>query len=301
VRRPPHTLPESTAGKAPAAGGIQLCVLASGSRGNATFFSDGATRILIDAGLSGKEIERRLATHHIDPAALDGILVTHEHNDHIQGVGVLSRRFKLPVYISDATYAAAAHLLGKLHRRVPFCCGQGFAINQIAVHPFSTSHDAADPAGFTLQSNGCKIGFATDLGIITHMVRRHLQGCDALVLEANHDPEMLIDGPYPWPLKQRIKGRSGHLSNTDTRDLIRDLCHARLRHIIFAHLSEQNNTHRKLLGAVRAEVENNGISVTVARQEVCSRLIRVAQVLPESGEGAVAVFKREGSEKIGGK
>ena len=277
MRRSPYNLPDPARGEVLVAQGIQLCVLASGSRGNATFFSDGTTRILIDAGLSGKEIERRLSSHRITAGKLDGILVTHEHNDHIQGVGVLSRRFKLPVYISDATYDAAARQLGKLHRQVPFCCGQGFTINQIAVHPFSTSHDAADPAGFTFESNGYKVGFATDLGIVTHMVRRHLQGCDALVLEANHDPEMLVAGPYPWPLKQRIKGRSGHLSNTDTRDLIRDLCHARLRHIIFAHLSEQNNTHQKLLGTVRADVEKNGISVTVARQDICSPLIRVDQ------------------------
>ncbi len=279
MKRPPRNLPDPACSDSLETEGIQLCVLASGSRGNATFFSDGTTRILIDAGLSGKEIERRLTSRNLAAAALDAILVTHEHSDHIQGVGVLSRRFKLPVYISEATHAAAARYLGKLHRQVPFRCGEGFTINQIAIHPFSTSHDAADPAGFTLETNGYKVGFATDLGIVTHMVRRHLAGCDTLVLEANHDPEMLLEGPYPWPLKQRIKGRSGHLSNNDTRDLIGDLCHARLRHIIFAHLSEQNNYQEKLLDTVRSAVEKEkkDISVTVARQDVCSRLIRIDQ------------------------
>ena len=131
MKRPPRNLPDPACSDSLETEGIHLCILASGSRGNATFFSDGTTRILIDAGLSGKEIERRLTSRNIAASALDAILVTHEHSDHIQGVGVLSRRFKLPVYISEATHAAAARYLGKLHRQVPFRCGEGLSLIHI--------------------------------------------------------------------------------------------------------------------------------------------------------------------------
>lgn len=221
---------------------LQVCVLASGSRGNAVFISDGATTVLVDAGLSGIEIQRRLGARGLADRRIDAIVVTHEHNDHIQGVGVLSRRFKIPVYVSSPTLAAAAAPMGKVFAQHSFVCGRAFAVGRLAFHPFATSHDAADPAGFVIGCGGIKIGIATDLGIATGLVRTHLQTCDLLVLEANHDPLMLEQGPYPWPLKQRIKGRSGHLSNQDSRCLLQDLRHDGLRHVVLAHLSEINNT-----------------------------------------------------------
>jgi phosphoribosyl 1,2-cyclic phosphodiesterase len=221
---------------------VSVCVLASGSRGNAIYVSDGRTAILIDAGLSGIEIQRRMAAKGLDPGSLDAILVSHEHADHIQGVGVLSRRFGLPVHISDATQEASQKVLGKLAAIRPFRCGRSFSIGDLVVHPFSTSHDAVDSAGFTIRCNGSKVGVATDLGIATSVVKTHLQTCDILILEANHDDRMLIDGPYPWPLKQRIRGRSGHLSNEDAATLLSTLQHDRLAHVILAHLSEENNT-----------------------------------------------------------
>jgi phosphoribosyl 1,2-cyclic phosphodiesterase len=252
---------------------LSVCVLASGSRGNATYLSDGHTAILIDAGLSGVEIQRRMADKGLDPCCLDAILVSHEHTDHIQGVGVLSRRLGLPVYISDRTLQAARPVLGKLSGISPFACGHAFAIGSLVVHPFSISHDAEDPAGFTIACNGAKVGLATDLGIATRLVKTHLAACDILILEANHDTRMLIDGPYPWPLKQRIRGRSGHLSNDDTAVLVEALQHDRLAHVILAHLSEENNMPEKARQAVMTVLNGACAKLHVASQAAGSCLL----------------------------
>ncbi len=254
---------------------MTLCLLASGSRGNAIYVSDGTTRILVDAGLSGKAIERRMELRQIVPSSIDAIVVSHEHSDHIQGVGVLSRRFQLPVYISQITHTQAAAKLGHLHEMVTFTCGESFRVNGLKLHPFPTSHDAVDPAGFTIEANGYKVGIATDLGVVTHMVRSHLAECAVLVLEANHDPAMLMDGPYPWPLKQRIKGRTGHLANEDTCQLIEDLAHDNLQHVILAHLSETNNSREKAVEKIRQVTDRLGVKLTVATQDQCSPLIQL--------------------------
>ncbi|BBO76453.1 MBL fold metallo-hydrolase [Desulfosarcina widdelii] len=252
---------------------VSVCVLASGSRGNAIYVSDGRTAILIDAGLSGIEIQRRMAAKGLDPGGLDAILVSHEHADHIQGVGVLSRRFGLTVHISDATREASQSALGKLAAIHPFTCGRNFPIGDLVVHPFSISHDAVDPAGFTIRCNGSKVGVATDLGIATSVVKTHLQSCDILILEANHDDRMLIDGPYPWPLKQRIRGRSGHLSNEDAASLLDGLRHDRLAHVILAHLSEENNTPDIAREAIETVLQGSSTKLHVACQATGCRVL----------------------------
>jgi len=253
---------------------LSVCVLASGSKGNAIFVSDGHTGILIDAGLSGIEIQRRMEAARLDIDTLKAILVSHEHSDHIRGVGVLARRYSLPVYISRATAAAAGVQLGRIDDMRHFDIGQSFAIDDLAVHPFATSHDAQDPAGFTISRSGHKIGIATDLGIVTGMVKQHLKTCSLLVLEANHDPLMLTQGPYPWPLKQRIKSRNGHLSNEDSRDLLDEIKHGGLCHVILAHLSETNNTPEKALQAVQQAIEaDDCFQLHVAGQDHCSDLV----------------------------
>ncbi|MGB5984826.1 MAG: MBL fold metallo-hydrolase, partial [Desulfobacterales bacterium] len=263
---PPLAISPETTFTAPgSAEGFSVCLLASGSKGNAIFISDGHTSILLDAGLSGKAIEARLAQRGLQAANLDAIVVSHEHSDHIRGVGVLSRRHGLPVYISPATRQAAPQL-GRLHQHHLFEVGTPFEIQTLCIHPFATSHDAADPAGFTIAHNGLKVGIATDLGIATAMVKERLKAVDLLILEANHDLRMLHDGPYPWPLKQRIKGRNGHLSNEDSRDLLADLIHAKLRHVVLAHLSETNNhphLARKIVGPL---LERGKIPLTVSVQ-----------------------------------
>ena len=248
---------------------LSVCILASGSKGNAVYLSDGETRILVDAGLSGREIERRMGERQLSATDLDAILVTHEHSDHIQGVGVLARRYKIPVHISRRTAQAGNGRLGKVADLVHFRCGTRFEIGGLEIHPFATAHDAADSAGFTVCGGGCKAGIATDLGVATELVKRHLEGCRLLVLEANHDPQMLIDGPYPWPLKQRIRGRNGHLSNAQCRDLLGDLLHGGLEHVILAHLSENNNTPAHALNTVSEALEhaNHPARICVATQE----------------------------------
>ncbi|MEJ2655673.1 MAG: MBL fold metallo-hydrolase [Desulfobacterales bacterium] len=254
---------------------LSVCILASGSKGNAVFVSSGAASIIIDAGLSGVEIERRLKTRGLDPRNLDAILVSHEHSDHIQGVGVLSRRYKLPVYISTKTQNAAAAQLGDLYDTKYFECGSTFTICNLTVHPFSISHDAVDPCGFTIHQNGTKIGIATDLGIATAMVKEHLKECALLILEANHDEEMLINGPYPWPIKQRIKSRSGHLSNAASGILLNELQHDCLKHVMLAHLSETNNTPQKAVIEISRALTRCKPLLYVASQNECGALLHL--------------------------
>jgi phosphoribosyl 1,2-cyclic phosphodiesterase len=258
-------------------GYLSVCVLASGSKGNSIFISDGNANILIDAGLPGSEIERRLKSKGLSPADLDGILVSHEHEDHIRGVGVLSRRFDLPVYMSQKTAQAGASRLGKIHDAMMrhFECGAEFAINSLKIRPFSLSHDAKDPAGFTVRQNGTKIGIATDLGIATNMVKTHLKDCALLILEANHDPEMLMNGPYPWYLKQRVRDRTGHLSNEESKELLAEIRHERLSHVILAHLSETNNTASKALNVVGEALNQSKTRLTAARQDICGEILKV--------------------------
>ncbi|MEJ2638853.1 MAG: MBL fold metallo-hydrolase [Desulfosarcinaceae bacterium] len=269
------TAPNPASAQPSAHGHLSACVLASGSKGNAIYIEDGETRVLVDAGLSGREIERRMRARRLSPADLDAILVTHEHTDHIQGVGVLARRYDIPVHISGRTAQAGGARLGKIRKLVHFRCGTTFRIGQLKIHPFTTTHDAADSAGFTVASGGCKAGIATDLGIATELVKNHLDGCRLLVLEANHDPQMLIDGPYPWPLKQRIGGRNGHLSNTQCRDLLGELLHADLKQVILAHLSENNNTPAQALNTVSEALKGHAVCLCAATQDTIGKAINL--------------------------
>jgi phosphoribosyl 1,2-cyclic phosphodiesterase len=256
-------------------GPLSLCVLASGSKGNAIFVTNGTNGLLVDAGLSGKELERRLDHHGLNVESIRAVVVTHEHSDHIRGVGVMSRRYDLPVYVSAGIRPHLQRHIGNVKHIVRYQCGTPFRIAGFDMHPFSLSHDAVDPAGFTISVNGKKIGIATDLGIATETVKHHLKTCDLLVLEANHDPRMLVEGPYPWPLKQRIQGRSGHLSNQDSCELLQNVMHDRLQHVILAHLSETNNTPDKALAAIMKGISNPKPLVTVAKQETGTPLITI--------------------------
>ncbi len=251
-----------------------VCPLASGSKGNSLFVSCGNSSILIDAGLSGVEIERRLSLSDIDPESLTAIIITHEHSDHIKGAGILSRRYKLPLYITQKTYGACQNL-GKIDELRFFECGTAFTIDQIQVNPFSISHDAEDPAGLTLGYKKLKIGIATDLGIATTLVKEHLKDCNLLYLEANHDPDMLINGSYPWHLKQRIKGRMGHLSNADAKILVSELKTDQLKHVILAHLSEENNCPQKAAREVSEGLNSSKVDLHVAKPHEPGRLIRL--------------------------
>ena len=254
---------------------ISVCMLASGSKGNAIYVSDGKTSILVDAGLSAIEIERRFHSRALNPERLDAIVVSHEHADHIKGVGVLSRRYRLPVYINELTLAAATTQLGAVHETVKFYRGAAFSIGGLCIHPFSVSHDASDSVGFTIQNGSTKMGIATDLGIATQLVCHHLKGCRLLILEANHDRRMLEEGPYPWHLKHRIQSRVGHLSNEASRDLLREVSHGSLRHVILAHMSETNNDPDRALSVVGEALSHNGTKLSVACQHVAGEIIEI--------------------------
>jgi phosphoribosyl 1,2-cyclic phosphodiesterase len=279
-----------------------ICPLASGSKGNSVFVSTPNTAVLIDAGLSGVEIQRRLTIMGQTPECLKAIIITHEHSDHVRGAGILSRRFNIPVYITPKTYQACKNL-GKIEYLNFFECGAGFNIDDLQVVPFSISHDAHDPVGMTLCCGERKIGIATDLGIATGLVKEYLKHCHLLYIESNHDPEMLINGPYPWHLKQRIKSRSGHLSNMDTRDLVAEILgHAGnpdfesglepelgsglepdlepnlepvLKHVILAHLSEENNCPKKAAAEVTKGLNGSEIALYVAGPDCPGKMIQV--------------------------
>ena len=251
-----------------------ICPLASGSKGNSLFISTPDTALLIDAGLSGREIERRMAHVGENPGDLKAIIITHEHSDHIRGAGILSRRFNIPVYVTPRTYSACQGL-GKIHHLNHFECGRSFDVGSIQINPFSISHDASDPAGLTLTFQEKKIGIATDLGVVTGLVREHLKNSMALYLESNHDPDMLIKGPYPWHLKQRIRSRTGHLSNVDARNLVSELLHQDLRHIILAHLSEENNHPHKAVQEVEKGLNGFETALYVAAPDKPGQMIRL--------------------------
>ncbi len=220
---------------------MKFCVLGSGSRGNCTYLESGTTRILIDNGFSGKEIALRMAAIDRHPDQLSGILVTHEHNDHIKGVGVLSRRHRLPVYANPATHRAAAVKVGSISVREEFFTGNWFVIGDLEIHPFAISHDAAEPVGFVINDGRHRVGYCTDTGMVTKLMSHLLSGCHGLVLESNHDPRMLRDGPYPFPLKQRVQSNLGHLSNGDAASFVSGLGNSNLRTLVLSHLSETNN------------------------------------------------------------
>lgn len=183
---------------------------------------------------------------------LDALLITHEHTDHVGAVGPMTRKFDLPVYMTRGTLENLPAKIGRPLRGVTvFETGNRFAIGDLTIHPFAISHDAREPAGFIIESGGLSLGICTDLGVATNLVKVRLKGCQALVLEANHDVDMLNGGPYPWNLKQRIKSPHGHLSNEEACDLLEAVHHERLRSVVFAHLSETNNHPDRVLESCR--------------------------------------------------
>lgn len=254
---------------------MSVCILASGSKGNSIFVSSGASAILIDAGLSAIELERRMTSRNLLPSALKAIVISHEHTDHIQASFVISKRYKIPVYASRATLDAMGEKTRSFHETREFVCGNAFRINGMEVHPFSISHDAADPAGFTVSAGSKKMGIATDLGIATSLVKTRLMNCSFVMVEANHDPVMLASGPYPWTLKQRVRSRYGHLSNQETKELISQIIHPGLRHVVLGHLSEKNNTHEMALGTVSEAIRGRDISISSAFQHCASNVYSV--------------------------
>lgn len=222
---------------------MRVTSLGSGSNGNSTLVETESVRILVDAGFSGREIERRLRQVGVEPDSITAIVITHEHGDHTRGMGVLARRFGTPLYLTRITRDACAGLLTAVEGVTEYVSGASFRIGDLEINAFLTVHDAADPVAVTVQEvgTGQKLGMATDLGRPTMAVRHALSGCHLLLLEANHDEVLLRDGPYPWSVKQRIASSHGHLSNRSAAELALELLHPRLAGVVLAHLSEHCN------------------------------------------------------------
>jgi len=219
---------------------VKVSVLASSSSGNCTLIATERTRLLVDAGLSRKETFERLLAMGVDPETLDAILITHEHTDHVAGLPVIVKKLNIPIYLSRLTAPAIGweDCIPKLEL---FQAGASFNIGDIDVASFTIPHDAADPVGYSFRAHGIKVSIATDLGYLPESVKFHLRGSDLLLLEFNHDVEMLKVGPYPWSVKQRVMGRMGHLSNDSAAAFVREELDSRTSALILGHLSEHNN------------------------------------------------------------
>lgn len=241
---------------------MKLCTLASGSSGNSLLVTDGTTHLLIDAGVSAKRICAALADLGLAPGDLSGILVTHEHSDHISGLPVLVKRADCPIYASRGTAAALdcriAFVTGRLR---PFKPGESFQVGDLEVETFPTSHDAAESNGYTVSAGGRRAAVVTDLGVVTDQVLRGVKGADLVVCEANHDVDWLKAGPYPYSLKARILSDRGHLSNEAGGALALQCAWEGARTVVLAHLSAENNSPARARDAVRRILEDAGAAV----------------------------------------
>jgi len=227
---------------------VSVSVLGSGSRGNCALVSSTSTRILVDAGLSGRETFKRLRGLSERTEDISAILITHEHSDHVAGLERLATTLNVPVYLTEGTHHAWNRASRDEDGKVPelrksehFFAGRSFRIGDIEIQPFTIPHDAADPVGFTFRAEGIKIGFATDLGYMPVSIRNHLRGSTVLLIESNHDVERLRFGPYPWSVKQRVMSRVGHLSNEALAEFFTNDYDGSAEYVVLAHLSEQNN------------------------------------------------------------
>ena len=251
---------------------VSLTVLASGSRGNSTLVCSTRTQVLVDAGISCRETFKRMKAAGEDPHRLSAIVITHEHSDHVYGLTTLSKKLNIPVFMTGAAHQAWKKALRDdtgdapdLPRLELFAPGRGFQIGDIAITPFTVPHDAADPVGFTFRAEGMKLAVAIDLGYLPPNVCDHLRGSDVLLMESNHDLEMLRGGPYPWSVKQRVMSRVGHLSNDKLADFFRDDYDGAASYIVLAHLSEQNNHPELARGAAQKAL---GARQTLLRNRV---------------------------------
>ena len=265
---------------------MRMCSIASGSSGNCIYVGSDDTHLLIDTGISKKRIEEGLKKLEIKGDELDGILITHEHSDHIQGLGVFSRKYEIPVYATPGTiegilsYSGLGRMPeGLLH---PIHTDEPYAVRDGTVNPCAISHDANEPSGYRLECDGKSVAVATDLGKYDEYTIEHLQNLDAVLLEANHDIHMLEVGGYPYYLKQRILGDRGHLSNELSGRLLCDILHDNLKHIVLGHLSKENNYAKLAYETVKLEVtladndyRGEDLDMFVASRDTVSDIIMV--------------------------
>lgn len=243
-----------------------FCPLASGSKGNCIYFSSGQTKILIDAGLSGRATQGKLAEIDVDLTEISAILISHEHSDHIRGLNQLALKMGIPVLANAETAKGIYAALGACPTFKIFSTGETFEFGDIEIHPFTVQHDTPDPVAFTLRTGSVKVGICTDLGFATTLVKNTLQECDYLYLEANHQPSMVHACNRPMIYKQRVLGRCGHLSNEACGTLLAEVAHPGLKHVHLAHLSEECNSEEVALKEVSARAANIPLSIAYQKQ-----------------------------------
>jgi len=244
---------------------LRFSVLASGSSGNAFYIESNETRLLVDAGLSGKQIDRLFQEINIDPHTLTGILVTHEHSDHIKGLGVVARKYQLPIYANRKTWQAMEDSLGQLttDQKFEFAVDQVKTFNDLDIRSFAVSHDAAEPMFFTFHKGDRKVALVTDLGYVSESIKHIVADADAYIFEANHDVEMLRMGRYPWSVKRRILSDSGHVSNEDCGYALSEVIGNNTERIYLAHLSQDNNMKELAKMSVDQILQKHGINIDI--------------------------------------
>ena len=260
-----------------------FCPLASGSKGNSVFLGTKNSKILIDAGLSAKATKEKLEQIDIDIKDLDAILITHEHSDHIQGLRVMAFKMRIPVFANSETAKGIVETFHECPKFKIFSTGETFEFQDLEIHPFSISHDTLDPVAFTIKVDDLKLGFCTDLGFVSSLVENHLQNCDYIYLEANHQPSMVHASSRPMVYKQRVLSRSGHLSNEACGNLLVQVANEKLKHVHLAHLSSECNSPEMALKVIREILKNNDLEldITVAPQHTLGRAIHFdAALLP---------------------
>ncbi|BDU50569.1 MBL fold metallo-hydrolase [Haliovirga abyssi] len=257
---------------------MRIAILGSGSSGNSVFVEENNFRFLVDAGFSGKEIEKRLNKLGVAPDTIGAILITHEHSDHIKGAGIFSRKYNIPIYMAKKSYDYSAKKLGKLSdENLNFIIDNFIIDSEILIKPFKVMHDAVNTLGFSINFGQKKVAIATDIGYATNIVSENFKDSDAIIIESNYDYEMLMNGPYPWDLKNRVKGRNGHLSNMDTAKFINKIYSKKLKKVYLAHISKDNNTHKKAKETLFNYLKDNDIKIDieVAHQDRVSTIFEI--------------------------
>ena len=252
-----------------------FCPLASGSKGNSIYLGTNQTKILIDAGISGRALEKKLAEINVDLSDIDAILITHEHTDHIQGLKVLAYKMGIPIFANHETAKGIVEYFHDCPKFKIFSTGETFEFGDLEIHPFSIQHDTVDPVAFTIRLNDIKLGFSTDLGFVTTLVENRLRECDYIYVEANHQPAMVHASARPAIYKQRVLGRTGHLSNEACGRLISNVFNPKLKHVHLAHLSSECNTPDTALNVVREILleKNLHVDLSVAPQDHLAKAI----------------------------
>lgn len=254
---------------------MEVSVLGSGSKGNSIFIKNNNFSFIIDAGFTGRELDRRLSEIGHQIKDIRAILITHDHGDHINGAGVVSRNTGSKVYANYKMYYKLKRRLGKKIEYSFIEPEVSFTLDTMQVTPFETPHDAIQANGFIIESNGLKIGVATDVGHPSSRVIDSLRGCDMLVLESNHDSKMLATGPYPQVLKDRVNGDEGHLSNSQTAEILKEVAHEGLKRVIFVHLSEENNKERLVIESAQKALEGYNTEIVISSQYGPTELFKV--------------------------